>query len=225
VTGPVYTATATDPGCRHDPDLFAPGDDAALLQIDATTGAVEFKPRREFSIHRMPAATILRRQGHRPPRRNTTSQDVAISVTNANEGPTLTSGATGERQRECDRPGLQPPTANRPGCRTTLTYSLSGDDAALFKIDASNRRVEFKTSPDFGILRTPRQQCLRRQGHRLLRCEQHLAGCRHQPSPMPTRRPTITTVAASPTQAAAAQSEIVLHVSGDQYQGSPLMRL
>jgi len=42
----------------------------------------------------------------------------AISVTNANEGPTLTSGANGERQRECDRPGLHAtatdPDAGRP---------------------------------------------------------------------------------------------------------------
>jgi len=44
-------------------------------------------------------------------------------------------------------------------------------------------------------------------------------------SPNANEAPTITTVAASPTQAAAAQSEIVLHVSGDQYQGSPLMRV
>ena len=40
--------------------------------------------------------------------------------------------------------------SNRPGCRTTLSYSISGGaDAGKFQINGNTGALSFKAAPDF----------------------------------------------------------------------------
>ena len=83
----------------------------------------------------------------------TTDQDglfyekpLTIGVTNVNEAPVITSAATATFA-ENGTGTVYTVTATDADAATTLTYSLSGDDANLFNIN--NRAITFKTAPNF----------------------------------------------------------------------------
>ena len=66
-----------------------------------------------------------------------TTKAVAISVTNVNEAPTVTSGAAASFAENATGT-VYTAAATDPDAGTTLTYSISGADAALFNIDCGN---------------------------------------------------------------------------------------
>ena len=75
---------------------------------------------------------------------------VAITVTNVNEAPSITSGTTGtEAENTAISNVVYKATATDPDANTTLTYSLSGADAGQFNINSSTGEVTFKSSPDY----------------------------------------------------------------------------
>jgi Ca2+-binding RTX toxin-like protein len=148
-TGTVYTATATDPDAGTTLSYSLSGTDAALFNIDSTTGAVTFKASPNFEA---PAdagtdnvydITVTASDG-------TLSNDkaVQISVTNQNEGPTVTSGSAATFAENATGT-VYTATATDPDAGTTLSYSLSGTDAALFNINSATGVVTFKASPNF----------------------------------------------------------------------------
>ena len=74
------------------------------------------------------------------------SQDVAITLTDVNEAPVITSAATVSVEEN----GTAAFTATATDVDgDTLTYTLSGADAALFTIDAATGEVSFLEAPDF----------------------------------------------------------------------------
>jgi Ca2+-binding RTX toxin-like protein len=73
---------------------------------------------------------------------------VAITVTNQNEAPTITSAAA-VTVAENTTGTVYSATATDPDAGATLTYSLSGADAALFAIDAKTGAVSFKAAPNY----------------------------------------------------------------------------
>ena len=79
---------------------------------------------------------------------NFSTKDVAISVTNVNEAPTVTSAATAS-VGENAAGTVYTVAATDPDAGTTLTYSLSGADAALFDINATTGAITFKSSPNY----------------------------------------------------------------------------
>jgi len=79
---------------------------------------------------------------------NTSEQDVAITVTNVNEGPLFTSpSAFSVAENTTVAANL---TAVDPDAGTVFLYTITGGaDAALFDIDAATGVVTFKTAPNF----------------------------------------------------------------------------
>jgi hypothetical protein len=65
-----------------------------------------------------------------------------------NRAPTITS-ASSVAVSENTTGTIYTVTAIDPDPRTTLTYSIAGDDAALFNIDGSTGALSFKSAPDF----------------------------------------------------------------------------
>jgi len=148
-TGIVYVAQATDPDAGTTLSYTLSGADAALFDIDASTGAVSFKTAPDYEA---PAdqdgdnvydLVVTASDGT-----NSTSQPLTISVTDVNEAPVITSG-TSASFAENATGIVYVAQASDPDAGTALSYSLSGADAALFGIDASTGAVSFKTAPDY----------------------------------------------------------------------------
>lgn len=142
-----YTAVATE---ANTVTYSLGGADAALFNIDTATGVVTFKASPNFeapadagvnNVYDL-AITATDAAG------NVSSQAVAITVTNVNEAPSLTSGAVASFAENATGT-VYTATATDPDAGTTLTYALAGTDAALFNINSSTGAVTFVTSPNF----------------------------------------------------------------------------
>ena len=142
----VFTAESSD--VDGDTLTFTlTGADAALFTIDAATGAVSFLAAPDFETpgdadgDNVYDVTVTASDGEL-----SSSQDVAITVTDVNEAPVVTSAATVSVEEN--------QTATFTAAATdvdgdTLTYTLTGADAALFAIDAATGAVSFLAAPDF----------------------------------------------------------------------------
>jgi serralysin len=160
-TGTVYTAAATDVDAGTTLTYSIAGADAALFDINATTGAVTFKSSPNYEApgdagaNNVYDVTVSASDGSL-----TTSKAVAITVTNVNEAPTITSAATASFAENATGT-VYTAAATDVDAGTTLTYSIAGADAALFDINATTGAVTFKSSPNYeGPWRCWCQQCL-----------------------------------------------------------------
>ena len=81
----------------------------------------------------------------------TYDETFTINVTDVNDvAPTITSGATAsEAENTAIANVVYQAAATDPDTIGTVSYSLSGDDALLFNIDATTGVVTFKVSPNF----------------------------------------------------------------------------
>ncbi|WP_203293903.1 cadherin domain-containing protein [Maricaulis parjimensis] len=146
--GTVYTATATDADNNTLSYSIVGGADQSAFSINSSTGAVTFNTTPDFenpadaNSDNAYEVTIRVSDG-------TTSVDqtVTITVDDVNEAPALTSGTTAS-QEEGATGVVYTVTATDPE-GDPLTYSLSGDDAAQFTIDANTGEVSFAATPDF----------------------------------------------------------------------------
>lgn len=146
----VYTATATD-GDSASLSYSISGTDAALFQINSSTGAVSFITPADFENPGDAGAdnvydfTVTVSDGD-----FTDSQAVAVTVTDVDESggsaPVFSSGASqtvSENQTSAYVARAVDPDGD------TVSYSISGTDAALFAIDSSTGELRFLTTPDF----------------------------------------------------------------------------
>ncbi|WP_310451438.1 putative Ig domain-containing protein [Sulfuritalea sp.] len=149
-TGTAYTAAASDTNLITSYAISG-GADAALFNINATTGVVSFATAPNFEA---PAdaggdnvynLTIAATDGAG---NTTAAHAVAITVTNANEAPTLTSGATASFAENAAGT-VYTVTATDPDAGASLSYALGGTDAARFAINSSSGAVTFATTPNF----------------------------------------------------------------------------
>ena len=143
-----YTATATDPDAGTTLTYSLSGTDAALFNINSATGVVTFKAAPNFEA---PADAGANNQYNFIVTATdagglSDDQAVTITVANVNEAPTVTSGATATVDE--NQTAAYTATATDPDAGTTLTYSLSGTDAALFNIDSATGVVTFKAAPE-----------------------------------------------------------------------------
>jgi len=149
-TGAAYTVTATDPDAGAVLTYALAGADAALFNINATTGAVTFKAAPNFEAPTDAGAnnvydiTVTASDGTN----TTAAQAVAITVTNVNEAPTLTSAATANFAENATGT-VYTATATDPDAGAVLTYALAGADAALFNINTTTGAVTFAAAPNF----------------------------------------------------------------------------
>ena len=146
----LYTAQATD----EDGDALTyslSGADAARFTIDPATGAVRFIASPDFENpddaggNNVYDITVTASDGT-----NETEHNVAITVTNENDNdPIFTSGAAVSvaENQSADSVLYTAQATDEDG--DSLTYSLSGTDAARFTIDPATGAVRFIASPDF----------------------------------------------------------------------------
>ena len=149
----VMTFTTTDPDVGQTITYSKSGADAALFTIHPTTGVLTFTTAPNFEIptdaggDNVYNVTITSSDGLA-----SDSQAIAVTVTNVNENPVISSdggGATANINAAENQLAVTVVAADDPDAGATVTYSVSGTDAALFDINSSNGTLTFKTNPNF----------------------------------------------------------------------------
>ncbi|WP_150291411.1 cadherin domain-containing protein [Sphingobium estronivorans] len=153
----VTTVTATDPDANTILAYsIAGGVDAAKFAIDSKTGALSFIAAPNFEqpddaggdhvynvIVRASDGTLV------------ADQALAVTITNVNEPPTITSnggGASASITMAENLTAVTTVTATDPDANTTLTYSLAGGaDSGKFTINSTTGALSFITAPNFDL--------------------------------------------------------------------------
>jgi VCBS repeat-containing protein len=149
-TTAVMTVTATDPDAGTTLTYsIVGGADASKFTIDSSTGALSFTSAPDFenptdsNADNVYNVTVQASDGSL-----TNSQAIAVTVTNVNEAPTITSGAAASVPENTT--AVMTVIATDPDAGTTLTYSIAGGaDASKFTIDSSTGALSFVSAPDF----------------------------------------------------------------------------
>ncbi|MBI3228858.1 MAG: cadherin repeat domain-containing protein, partial [Burkholderiales bacterium] len=144
----VYTATATDQDVGQTLTYSLSGTDAASFTINATTGAVSIISSPNFEAKASYSFNVVATDNGTPVLN--ASKAVTLNITNVNEAPVVTSLATASVVEGTPTSTVvYTATATDVDAGTTLTYSLSGTDAAAFDINASTGAVTLKAVPNF----------------------------------------------------------------------------
>ena len=150
----VTTVTATDQDKDTVTFSIIGGVDQLLFNIDSGTGVLTFKNAPNFENptdsgkDNVYNVTVQASDGTL-----TDTQAIAVTVTNVNEMPTITSNGAGDTAAISiaeNTMAVTTVTASDPDANTTLTYSISGGaDAALFSINSTTGALTFIAAPDF----------------------------------------------------------------------------
>ncbi|MCM2343331.1 MAG: cadherin domain-containing protein [Alphaproteobacteria bacterium] len=151
----VTTVTATDPDTPTTLTYsISGGVDAARFTIDSVTGVLAFLSAPNYESPTDSGANnvydviIQVSDGSL-----TDTQAIAVTVTNVNETPAITSnggGTTASVTINENSASVTTVTATDPDASTTLTYSISGGaDAARFNIDSVTGVLAFILAPDY----------------------------------------------------------------------------
>jgi VCBS repeat-containing protein len=142
------TVTTTDQESNTITYSISGGADAALFSINSSTGVVTFNSAPNFEAPADAGANnvydivVTASDGTNAP-----TQNIAITVTDANEAPLFTSSAT-PSAAENQTAAVTVTTTDQES--NTITYSISGGaDAALFSINSSTGVVTFNSAPNF----------------------------------------------------------------------------
>ncbi len=147
-TDVVYTATATDPDNDTITYSLGTGGDSALFSIDSATGELTFITAPDYEApadgngDNVYEVDVQANDGS-----TTTTQTVSVTVNDVNEAPAISSAAS-VNVAEGTAGVIYSTIATDPE-GATLTYSLTGADAALFSIDPSNGEFSFIAPADF----------------------------------------------------------------------------
>ncbi|MFZ4524873.1 MAG: beta strand repeat-containing protein [Chlorobium sp.] len=147
----MYTATSTDTGVTYS--LKAGTGDAALLGINATTGAVTLTANPDYEVKSSYSFTVMASDGVNTP----TEKAVTLAINNLDEvAPTITSGATATAINENSGAGQVVYTATSTDTgdiSAGVTYSLKAGtgDAALLGINATTGAVTLTANPDYEV--------------------------------------------------------------------------
>ena len=142
----VYTAAASDVDANDERTYALTGTDAALFEVNATTGAVTLKASANFEAKSSYNVSVVATDKGGL----TATQAVVIGVTDVNEAPVITSAATGAvAENAAASTVVYTAAASDVDAGAKLTYSLTGADAALFNIDDATGAVRLNESANF----------------------------------------------------------------------------
>ena len=149
----VYTISAIDADAGNTLSYsILGGIDAALFNVDSSTGVVTFKNSPDFEAPKdFGGDNIFNILVQASDGKLTSVRNVDIGVMNVNEAPSITSAGTASTQEILpDATVIYQAAASDPDAVATLSYSISGGaDAALFNINSRTGAVTFKATPDF----------------------------------------------------------------------------
>ena len=138
--------TATDP--EGDTLTYSlEGTDADAFDIDATSGQLRTRDALDHETQSSYSVTVTAEDSDGA----STSIEVTIAVTNANEPPSFDTSSTTRSVVENTEPGQAigiPVTATDPE-GDTLTYSLEGTDADAFDIDTTSGQLRTRDALDY----------------------------------------------------------------------------
>ena len=149
------TVTATDADAGQTLTYaIAGGADAARFTINASTGALSFVTAPNFEaptdtgVNNVYDVTVQVSDGI-----GGSTQALAVTVTNSNEAPAITSnggGSTASVSVAENTASVTTVTASDVDTGQMLTYSIAGGvDAAMFTINASTGALSFVTAPNY----------------------------------------------------------------------------
>ena len=148
-TTAVTTLAATDADGDTLTYSISGGADQALFSLESNSGALTFINAPDFEApgdnngDNVYAVEVTANDDHG----GTTPLTLTVSVTDANEAPTLT-GVPQTNVSENSTGTIYTATGSDPE-NNALTYALSGTDALLFDLNANSGALSFKTAPDF----------------------------------------------------------------------------
>ncbi|MDP2507314.1 cadherin repeat domain-containing protein, partial [Oceanobacter sp. 3_MG-2023] len=141
----IYTAATDDATAVYS----LSGTDASLFSINSATGEVTLLADADYESKSSYSFTVTATDGAG----NHTDQTVTLAVNNLDEvAPTITSGDTATSIDENSGAGQVVYTAvadDSADISDGVTFSLSGDDAAYFSIDASTGEVTLLADADY----------------------------------------------------------------------------
>jgi VCBS repeat-containing protein len=149
-TTTIATLTATDPNVGDTLTWsITGGADSALFTLNSSTGALAFATPKDYDVptdaggNNVYDVTVQVSDGSL-----TASQNIAVTVTNVNEAPTITSSSSISIVENTTAVGTL--TATDPDAGTTKTWSIiGGADQALFSLNSSTGALTFITAPDY----------------------------------------------------------------------------
>ena len=139
---------ATDPDEGDTLTYALSGDDAASFDIDTATGQLMAKAALDYETKTEYMVTVTATDGDSA----SDSIMVTIMVTGVNEAPEFATETDDRSVEENTAAGMnigEPVMATDPDEGDTLTYALSGDDAASFDIDTSTGQLMAKAALDY----------------------------------------------------------------------------
>ena len=141
VTETIYTAEATDAGSVT---FSLSGTDAESFDLNEITGELTFKASPDFEMQSSYEITITATDDSG----NSADQDVTITINNLDEDDPVFTSVTSVNVDENIATAVTVYTAVATD-EGTLTYSLGGENADSFDLDAETGILTFKASPDF----------------------------------------------------------------------------
>ena len=141
-TGAVATYTATDP--EGDAITWSvEGTDAASFSIGSSTGVLAFDSSPDYEAKSSYSVTVKATANGK-----SATQVVTITVTNVDEGPTITAGGASHNYAENGTGAVSTYTATDPE-NDSVTWTVEGTDAADFSIGSTTGVLTFDSSPDY----------------------------------------------------------------------------
>jgi hypothetical protein len=145
----IYTAVATDVDAGQTRTYSLSGTDAALLDINSTSGAVSLKASANFETKASYSFNVIATDNGTGSL--TATQAVTVNVTDVNENPVITSGTSATAIEKLPATTLIYQTAATDvDAGQSQTYSISGGaDQAKFQINSTTGALTFVNSPKF----------------------------------------------------------------------------
>jgi len=141
----IYTAQASDVDTNDAITYSLGGTDAASFNINASSGEVTLKASADYETKNSYAieVTATDKDGL------TDTQAMAINVADVNDDPSISSVASASIDENVNPTTVVHKVTATDQDGDTLTYTLTGTDAAAFTIDASSGEIKLKASADY----------------------------------------------------------------------------